>query len=407
MLLSKYISGTIFIDDKYDEVEDLIRYFERYNIWSKHISPDNFDGTVDYNYAGARLVFLDLQYTLSGGSEIGRAVNILRDLSQKGIKNYILVVWSMHSDEIEKLVNLIDSKMNSDRPLLVLDANKEECIRLSYIEFNNKIDQLFKESIENNQIIYSLLEWEKSTVLASRDTFNDIISLSYNSINNNFELEKVLLAMSKASANDVNIKSAFPYIHDILNENIIKFVEQIDNQELASAELPEEELNLKLNALQMIKRDGLVNSRPGDVYTLDLNKEEKDTLISNWKENFDFLSTLSSEQIKPIQVDITPPCTFIKEDKSIMINGIIIIGYSNDIKRKLKGKRENFSINYYYDTDNQTSNILILDFIKINYVIREDIKDEKIFCLKTEFRSSIQQQFGSFLTRIGNNIINP
>lgn len=38
MVLSKYISGTIFIDDKKEDVEKLIQYFEIYNIWSKFIN---------------------------------------------------------------------------------------------------------------------------------------------------------------------------------------------------------------------------------------------------------------------------------------------------------------------------------------------------------------------------------
>lgn len=401
MLLSKYISGTIFIDDKPSDVEKLIKYFEKYNIWSRNINPDEFNDEADYNYAGARLVFLDLEYNLSSGPEIVRATNILRDLSQNGIKNFILVVWSMHSNEIEELKSNINAKMNEDKPLIIFDAKKEDCINITLDEFSQKMDELFEQNISENPIVYSLLEWEKNTQLSSRDTINDIVSLSYDSESNEFDLEKVLAQMADASENNTNIKSAFPYMHDILSDNIIKYSEKVENYALEKKE--SEELMLKLNTLQMITKDDLTNYRPGDVYKFDLEDTEKSKILNSIAEGLGEL--VSPNNFIPIQLDITPPCTFLKTDKSIMIDGCIIEGYNAEIKKKLKGIKQNYSINYYYDVDGNKKNILILDFIRTSNIIRSTNTNEKLFRLKTEFRRSIQQQFGCFLTRIGDNII--
>lgn len=401
MLLSKYISGTIFIDDNPDDVQNLIKYFEKYNIWSKNINPDDFDGNANYNYAGARVVFLDLQYNLSGGPEIVRATNILRDLSQNGVKNFILVVWSMHSSEIHELIENINDKMACDKPLIILDAKKEDCINISFEEFSQKMDELFEESIRDNPVIYSLLEWEKNTQFSSRDTFNDIVALAYDLESNEFDFEKVLAQMAEASENNTNIKSAFPYMHDILSDNIIKYSEKMENYTLTKRD--SEELILKLNTLQMIKKDELTNYRPGDVYKFCLEDSEKIKIVNEIIEGLGEI--VSPDKIIPIQLDITPPCTFLKTNKSIMISGCIIEDYNNDMKKKLKVHKQNYSINYYYEFEGNKKNILILDFIKTSTIIRNDNTLEKLFCLKTEFRSSIQQQFGCFLTRIGDNII--
>lgn len=402
MLLSKYISGTIFIDDKPSDVEKLIKYFEKCNIWSRIINPDEFDDNVNYNYAGARLVFLDLEYNLSSGPEITRATNILRDLSQNGIKNFILVVWSMHSNEIEELKSNINTKMKENKPLVIFDAQKEDCVNSTFEEFNQKIDELFKQNIIENPIVYSLLEWEKNTQVSSRDTINDIVSLSYDIEKNKFDLAKVLAQMADASENNTNIKSAFPYMHDILSDNIIKYSEKMENYGLEKEE--SEDLQLKLNTLQMITKDDLTNNKPGDIYKVDLGEAQKEELIKDIIKE-DYAELVSLNQIIPIQLDITPPCTFLKTDKSIMIDGCIIEGYNDAIKKKLKGNKQNYSINYYYDVNDNKNNVLIFDFIKTSNIIRSANTNEKLFRLKSEFRKSVQQQFGCFLTRIGDNII--
>lgn len=405
MILSKYISGTIFIDDKIDEVKKLSQYFERHNIWSKFINPNEFDGKLDCNYAGTRLVFLDLQYALAEKVEIARAVNILRQLSENEIKNVILVVWSMHSDEIEELIRLINDKMNDDKPIIILDAKKEDCLDMDDEGFDNMMNKLFEDSISENQLIYSILEWEKNTVFASRNTVNDIIGLSYDDLSKEFDLGTVLLEMAKVSSDDTNIKSVFPYMHDILSDNIIKYSDNIENHKLPEKSSTEE-LKLKLNTLQMIKKDDIEKCNPGDVYVLELSDEQKKELIDEVKENFS--SIVELDKIIPIQLDITPQCTFSKSDKSIMLNGLIIENYTDQIIKHLKkgGKpTENFLIDYYYESIGNKKNILVLDFIKTNYINKKENKLKKIYCLKSQYRTSIQQRFGSFLTRIGDNVI--
>lgn len=401
MVLSKYISGTIFIDDKKEDVEKLIQYFEIYNIWSKFINPDNFDGKSDYNYAGARLVFLDLQYSLSGTAELKRAVSILRELSDSGVKNFILVVWSMHNDEIDELTNLINEKMKENKPLLILDADKEKCLNINIEEFNAKIEEMFEKSIKENPLIYYMLEWEKNTVFASRDTFNDIVSLSYDDQTKSFDLNKVLIEMSKAAANDSELKSSFRYMHDILSDNIIKYGNNIEDMMLDDPKQSDDILKLKLNALQMIKKGNITKENPGDIYTYELDDENKQKFISELlsQKNIE----IPNSDITPILLNITPPCTFLKSNNLIMVEGIIISDYSDELPKMLSSPKKNYSINFYFDETSKK--VLILDFIRIRYIEKENINLSKLFCLKTEFRSSIQQEFGSFLTRIGNNII--
>ena len=399
MILSNYICGTIFIDDKKEDVENLIQYFEIYNIWSKFINPNDFDGKANYNYAGARLVFLDLQYTLSGTAEITRAVNILRQLSNSGVKNFILVVWSMHSDEIDELKDCIDQKMEINRPLIILNADKEHCINIDFENFSKKMDNLFEKSLIQYPLVYRMLEWEKCILYASRDTFNELVALSYDENQKTFNLNKVLFEMSQSSANDAKMKSSFSYMHDLLSDNIIKYSNRIDDCVLKQNLEYDELLKLKLNTLQMIKKDNLEKENPGDVYLCDSTEKWKQLFVKDLKCN----DIVNIDNIEKILLDITPPCTFLKSDTSIMVEGIIVSSYDDKIKKKLRNNiKQNFSVHYYYDDG--CKKILILNFLKVKYR-KKRIKLKKLFCLKSGFRSSIQQQFGSFLTRIGDNII--
>ncbi len=88
MDLLKYINGVLFIDDNREDVEQLYKYFEKFNVPCMYINPIDYDGEVSNSIGFARFVFLDLEY-LPGNLNLTNVVSLLRDLSEKGMKNVV------------------------------------------------------------------------------------------------------------------------------------------------------------------------------------------------------------------------------------------------------------------------------------------------------------------------------
>ena len=171
MNLLKYINGVLFIDDNREDVEQLYKYFEKFNVPCMYINPIDYNGEVSNSIGFARFVFLDLEY-LPGNLNLTDVVSLLRDLAEKGMKNVVLIMWTLHDDYIEELKELLDKKMKKDKPILIFNANKNKFIGLSQDEYNTKLNELFHGSIEANPLIFKLLEWEKSANVATYKTFN-------------------------------------------------------------------------------------------------------------------------------------------------------------------------------------------------------------------------------------------
>lgn len=399
MNLLKYINGVLFIDDNREDVEQLYKYFEKFNVPCMYINPIDYNGEVSNSIGFARFVFLDLEY-LPGNLNLTDVVSLLRDLAEKGMKNVVLIMWTLHDDYIEELKELLDKKMKKDKPILIFNANKNEFIGLSQDEYNTKLNELFHGSIEANPLIFKLLEWEKSANVATYKTFNDIIEISYNEIDKNFDLPLTLSNMASQNIPNDKFSSALNVTNDMLIDKIKYETEKIEDLQLDVIE--KKELLRKINFNLMFFNSNLEKTFPGNIYKMDKTSLRIENIINN--------ISIAKEKWYPIIVDMTPACSFAHSDNLILLNGVIFENITEDERKVLirKDSINNFRKDDFlkdsYIKENQGLCCIILDCFGINIISKNDMPNEPIMCLKESYRTNLQQKFGNYLGRIGDNI---
>lgn len=399
MDLLKYVNGVLFIDDKRDDVSQLYNYFEKFNIPCMYINPLNYNGEVSDAIGFARFVFLDLEY-LPGGVKLTDVVSLLRDLAQKGLQNIVLIMWTLHENKIDELVELLDEKMKQEKPILIFDANKNEFIGLKDEEYQNKLNELFEKSIMENPLIFKMLEWEKSANIATYKTFNDIFKFSYNNESKEFNLDLLLFNMASQNIPHNSLKSALDVSNDMLTDRIKYETDSIEDLELES----NEDLSLlrKLNFSLMFINSGLKKQFPGNIYS----SSSLNLRISKILEDLEF----QEDKYQAILVDMTPACSFAHSDNLILLNGIIFENITDDKRKKLlrnsdinNFRKDEFLKDLYINEKNELC-CIILDCFGVAIVQKENLQEEPLMCLKESYRISLQQKFGNYLGRIGDNI---
>lgn len=399
MNLLKYINGVLFIDDKRDDVNQLYNYFEKFNIPCMYINPLNYNGEVSDAIGFARFVFLDLEY-LPGSVNLTDIVSLLRDLSQKGLKNVVLIMWTLHENKIDELTELLDEKMKQEKPILIFDANKNEFIGLQDEEYENKLNELFEKSIMENPLIFKMLEWEKSANIAIYKTFNDIFKFSYDNELKKFDLALLLSNMASQNIPPNSLKSALDVANDMLTDKIKYETDNIENLELENNE--NLDLLRKLNFSLMFVISGLKKQFPGNIYSC----SSLNSRITEIVKDLNF----QEDKYQAILVDMTPACSFAHSDNLILLNGVIFENITDDERKKLlkdsninNFKKDDFLKDLYINEKNELC-CIILDCFGVTITQKENLQDAPLMCLKETYRISLQQKFGNYLGRIGDNI---
>lgn len=399
MDLLKYINGVLFIDDNRDAIEQLYRYFEKFNVPCMYINPIEYNGEVSDSIGFARFVFLDLEY-LPGNVDLNNVVSLLRDLSEKGMKNIVLIMWTLHDCYIEELKELLDTKMKQDKPILVFNANKSDFEGLNQEDYNSKLNELFNNSIQDNPLIFKLLEWEKSANVAAYKAFNDIVQLSYSDAEKSFNLPLILSSMASQNIPNDKFSSALNITNDMLIDKIKYETEKIEDLQLEVDE--NKDLLRRINFEMMFFTSGLENKFPGNVYKIEQSTSKIEGIINGL--------SISKDKWYPIIVDMTPACSFAHSDNLLFLNGIIFEDITDD-ERKIILK--NSTVNNFrkeeflkdsYINDSQELCCIILDCFGVYIAEKSEFDKEPIMCLKESYRTSLQQKFGNYLGRIGDNI---
>lgn len=394
MDLLKYINGVLFIDDNRDDVNELNSYFEKYNVPSMFINPNEYTGEVSDTIGFARFVFLDIEFS-PGAPDITYVVNLLRDLSEKGVSNVVLIMWTLHEHLIDELNTMITEKMGKNKPILIFDATKSDFQNLDEEKFNEKLEALLAEKISDEPIIFKMLEWEKSANVAAYKTFNDILQMSYRIENGSFDIENTLSNMASQNIPNNSLRSSFDTSNIMLVDKIKYEVEQIDDMELPENE--DKNFLRKINYYMMFYKTGLLPIHPGNIYFKD-NISNKNEEIINTLE-------IEKERIQPFYIDLTPACSFAHSDNLILLDGLLFKNITEEERKKIKKvfESESFYKDVYVDEDNNT-NYFLIDFFGITSIRKDSFKFDVNMCLKDTYRVNIQQKLGNYLARIGDNI---
>lgn len=395
MNLLKYINGVLFIDDKRDDVNQLNSYFEKYNVPSMFINPNEYTGEVSDTIGFARFVFLDIEFS-PGAPDITYVVNLLRDLSEKGMSNIVLIMWTLHDHLIDELNALFTEKMGKNKPILIFNAKKSDFQNLNEEKFNEKLESLFAEKILAEPIIFKMLEWEKSANVAAYKAFNEIFQMSYQTENGNFNIENTLSNMASQNIPNNSLRSSFDTSNIMLVDKIKYEVEQITDMELPKKE--DKDFLRKINYYMMFFTTGLLSVHPGNIYFKD-NTSNKNEEIINALE-------IEKERIQPFYIDLTPACSFAHSDNLILLDGLLFKNITEEERKRIVKKEfdsESYYKDIYVDEDNNT-NCFLIDFFGITSIRKEDLEYDVNMCLKDTYRVNIQQKFGNYLARIGDNI---
>ena len=172
-------------------------------------------------------------------------------------------------------------------------------------------------------------------------------------------------------------------------------VEQIDDMELPESE--DKIFLRKINYYMMFYKTGLLPIHPGNIYFKD-NISNKNEEIINTLE-------IEKERIQPFYIDLTPACSFAHSDNLILLDGLLFKNITEEERKKIKKafESESYYKDVYVDEDNNT-NYFLIDFFGITSIGKDCLEFDVNMCLKDTYRVNIQQKFGNYLARIGDNI---
>lgn len=418
MEISKYTNGIIFVDDKYDQVKSVIKYFQDNGIRTVYVDPNDIEEEDVISFYGFRFVFLDLDL-FGKQDKITDSINILRKICEFDLSHLVIILWTEHEEEYDNFIKEVSNKMTSCLPLIIIKGNKSELMDLEYDKIGEKLDEIFSKSIEENKSLYRLLEWEKNSNSAINEKFNKLIDDAYNGKVNNANLDKVLGIYSCQSLNSKSIISSFETLNTEVSDNIMKKVYESEDYELNF--LPSD-INftekMSFNHSMLFNYD-VVGTPPGCLYLdEEYNKTlfdennivtVEDKIVNGLNQN-----SIEFDKLLSLFLDITPNCTSNKEKDRIMINCYLIekINKANtdyekiiDIVNKNIGiSRQNFK-KIYYMIDSKLY-CLVIDFLRCSSINIDKEHMQVYSQIKNDYKKEIQQEFGAFTTRIGDNLFN-
>lgn len=420
MELNKYTTGAIFIDDKKDQVQNLINYCNLKGISTLYINPDDFNR--DVLFIGYRIIFVDLAFD-DGRVDVDRVTNFIRGIAENGEKHLLVVAWTQHEDDIEKLKSKIEEKMSDKLPLAILDAQKS---RLLYLkteeEFNDLISQIFNKFEEENQNLFNLLEWEESYFRAIREEFDNLIENSYSTIIDPTLIDKNLGIFSSKTLNPKKILSAIEILNTKVSDNVLSKINSMNDSDLEFDDsLITIDDKFRFNYEMLFEKNMCTTNIPGSLYKVtQYDFQQLSNFLSNGESsgdaNVDDLfadisqKNIEFEYIYHVILNITPNCTYAtKRKNTIFCEGYLITGIKNyevnykkikDLRGYSKKSIEK-CLYSFIDRDDSFSHLIIC-FDSCCSSISDDC--EKIFQMKNNIKINIQQKFSSWANRVGDNI---
>ncbi len=443
-ILTEVFQKALVIDDKKEEVDNLISHLEKKNIKTVFIEP-NDENSDDYfkkfNGFPGNLIFLDLYLNSMAGAEIRNHIAKIRGIlthiiGKRGIA-YGIIVWSSHSDEIKLLQEkLLEDVNDYILPLFIFGMDKEK--------YKIQPDEIFVDiasRLKDNVAASFYIKWSNSIEKAKSKVLSDIFGLVQGYEYQNKNLEFLLFQMAKnhigisdedLSGYDGLQKDAFNAFSELLSDDLKYFIPDTCNLfsemnliEYTFKENEEDTFSKKgseylKNKIALGKKDpdrekidskifGLyasLNSKilldftdfgiilPGNVYV-----NNNPCIYSNKMEEGDI----------PIIIELSPPCDFANKKKYAMpkfVSGFIT---KYDKVKEIKGDA------LYTETypllipkiDEQIYAI-VFDFRYVNNISEKELSalgNEFIFRVKDKLFADILQKMSSYTARLGLSII--
>jgi len=278
----------VIIDDKYEEVEGLIRVFS-----SKGIPVTYFNGEPDklITLNGTRIVFLDLDLKLGARDSeekdiISTVFANLKKVVPQNNGGYILVLWSTRDSEFGENVETEIKKMQAretpiiyEYPLEIVRISKHDVSTREEGKLNfdlNKIEEQINELVPENSILNLVTYWENKVSEASKNVISH-----FDGITHTENKQKLLLALFADSStpegsldqNTIIAPAISPMsvlLSDQLSSKISSHNLSVIGKELTNILASNEKIDLEsvaaINTFYHVDMQMVCNDAPGVVY---------------------------------------------------------------------------------------------------------------------------------------------
>jgi len=461
-ILKEVFQKVLIIDDKKEEVENLIKYLEKESIKTVFLEPNNEESDEyfeKFNGYPGNLIFLDLYLDNNSGANInthiGKIRMVLKSLMQSKNLSYGLILWSNHSEEVKILENkLLNDKDEYTLPLFIFSMNK-----MDYIQNPERIFESLCEELEKNIAASFYIKWSAIIERAKNKVLNDVFGLidSYEYQDKNLEFLLFHMAKNHVGISDEDLRdydrlqidafNAFSellsyslQVDNIQNCDLFKDLDQLSDSpiekiknisndiyilEKAKRQLNEKkEINEIIKKLKKERKDIEVEfekilsifseinaimhfdleshsiGKPGEIY---LYKGINEKFISN-KKNTDDLSLV---------IEMSPPCDYAnkKGGNPKMVSGFLTKFSPNRLKQlnSMAIYTESYPI-YIRDIPEVEKGIYLLaiDFRYINNITFNELQSDDfqyLFRVKDKLFADILQKMSSYTARLGLSII--
>jgi len=278
----------VIIDDKYEEVEGLIRVFS-----SKGIPVTYFNGEPDklITLNGTRIVFLDLDLKLGARDSeekdiISTVFANLKKIVPQNNGGYILVLWSTRDSEFGENVETEIKKMQAreapiiyEYPLEIVRISKHDVSIREEGKLNfdlNKIEEQINELVPENSILNLVTYWENKVSEASKNVISHFDGITHTE--NKQKLLLALFADSSTPEGSLNqdtiiapaISPMSVLLSDQLSSKISSHNLSVIGRELTNILKRNEKIDLesvaKINTFYHIDKDISCSNAPGSVF---------------------------------------------------------------------------------------------------------------------------------------------
>lgn len=451
-MIEKFIDSALIIDERADEVQELIALLTEKDIWVKHYTPADFK---EQKLKNRKIIFLDL-YLDDTRSDVEN-ISTIRQLFKKHIGlnfgTYGVVLWTKHDDKLDEFIKRIqkDSTLYT-LPLFIVGLDKNIYKRNG--NYNSLFDDLNKKLSENVAASF-FLEWFSLVNQGKDKAIKSIYSLVEEFEYQNENLRFVLFQLAK-NLNDIPIDQIEQYplhidaykalndimIYESLNQNNIVSSVFNDFKKIKYRGTSTDSLGYSRKAAtieyfqgttSINKKDAThkkaVQKLDEEIYSIysqlnssslidDTNLNQAIVIPGNIyevliDENI-YKPALKKSKGKSILIEMTPPCDFSQGNMNVdskVLSGLIL-DYSSDIMNL----NDELNKEYYYKQiypitlpHSEKPQIIIFDFRYLNLIKKKELQDKAKFKLilrvKNKLFADILQKLSSHMSRLGVSII--
>lgn len=418
-LCQKMSGRVVIIDDKYEEIEDFLNFFNQ-----KGVSYLYYDGSKQNlpsnPLEGIRYLFLDLELfpgTISDKNRISVIVGTVLNIISQSNGPYIVLFWTQHSEDIGSIKSFLNDSKIPPAQYVNLEKNTflREKDKFKYVE------QKLNEAIQTIEAIDLYIQWEEVLKKASCKFITELFNLipinedtwSENTYALFYKLYKTFVEKNITDDNYYQFKAAC----HLLNRSFLDYLEkETDHVVLPEKfDLKDKELDeavvAKFNRSLFFQHYKPYNKKTGACYKVD------DEEFLKALKNDIFKESKVPEQSCLIKTVITPECDIAQnkllkinnDEKSLFLHRLIygVLQEVDDIsyiefKKWIKdsNKESKFIVKPFLYSDNRA--VIIYHFSSLSTEAMDISENEPDFVLQRDLLFDLQSKASNHLNRLGN-----